>query len=443
MPETEAQPDLRSVMVSKRYAVLLVLSAVLGMVASLAAWCFLELIHQAQHGLYDQLPGTLGFDSEPEWWPLPWLALAGVVVAFAIERLPGRGGHIPARGLNPSPTQPIELPGVLVAALAGIGAGIVLGPEAPLIALGGGLGIAAIRLVQSDAPTETQAVVGAAGTFAAISFLFGSPLVAAVLLVEAAGLGGPRLPVVLMPGLVAAGIGTMVETGMGSWTGADTSDISLGALPVSHFPRPDLVEFLWSIPLGVAVAVGVFLVFEIGRRTVPIARARAYVVLPAVGLAVGGLAIAFSEATDKGSSEVLFSGQTALSPLVESAATWSLGALALLVAFKGIAYGLSLGSFRGGPVFPAILLAVAGGLMAARLPGYSVTPAVAVAIGASVAATLRLPLSAVVLATVLTPAAGLGVTPLVVVGVTVAYLTTLALHRSPPAQAEPPGRGAH
>jgi hypothetical protein len=48
-----------------------------------------------------------------------------------------------------------------------------------------------------------------------------------------------------------------------------------------------------------------------------------------------------------------------------------------------------------------------------------------------------LPLSAIVLATVLTPQAGLGVSPLIVVGVTVAYLTTLALH---PAPAEPAAR---
>src|SRR3990170_1856438 len=103
------------------------------------------------------------------------LVLAGVVVAFAIARLPGRGGHIPAEGLNPSPTEPIELPGVILAAVAGIGLGAVVGPEAPLIALGGGLGFFAIRRIRGDAPPETQSLVAACGTFAAISFLFGSP----------------------------------------------------------------------------------------------------------------------------------------------------------------------------------------------------------------------------------------------------------------------------
>ena len=40
----------------------------------------------------------------------------------------------------------------MLAAVATIGLGLVLGPEAPLIALGGGLGILAIRLVRRDAP---------------------------------------------------------------------------------------------------------------------------------------------------------------------------------------------------------------------------------------------------------------------------------------------------
>ena len=81
---------------------------------------------------------------------------------------------------------------MIVAAVAGIGLGAVVGPEAPLIALGGGLGFLAIRLIRRDAPMELQSLVAASGTFAAVSFLFGSPLIAAVLLIEATGLGGPR-----------------------------------------------------------------------------------------------------------------------------------------------------------------------------------------------------------------------------------------------------------
>lgn len=432
MADESPAPDPAAIMRSRQFIGLLALAAIVGVVASFAAWCFLELVHEVQDGVYKDLPDALGYDATPLWWSLPVLALAGGVVAFAIVRLPGRGGHIPADGLNPEPTQPIELPGVILAAVASIGFGVVLGPEAPLIALGGGLGYFAVGRLRGDAPPELAALVAACGTFAALSFLFGSPLIAAVLLIEATGLGGKRLSLVLIPGLLAAGIGTLVSIGMGDWTGVDSSDISLDLLPVAEFARPDLVDFLWTVPLAAAIAIGTVVIFRLGRTTQRFVGPRPFV-LPVVGLVVAGLAIAFSEATDKGVNQVLFSGQDALGPLVANADSWSLTALALLIGFKGLAYAISLGSFRGGPVFPAMFLGAAAGLMAAQLPGFELTPAVAVGLGAAVVGVLRLPLSAVVLATLLTSQAGLGAGPLIIVGVVVAYLVANLI--DPPAEA--------
>ena len=158
--------------------------------------------------------------------------------------------------------------------------------------------------------------------------------------------------------------------------------------------------------------------------------------LPIVGLIVAGLAIAFHGATGKSVNEVLFSGQDALPGLVADAGSWSVSALVLLIAFKGLAYSLSLGSFRGGPTFPAIFLGAAAGILASHLPGFALTPAVGVGIGAATAAVLRLPLSAVVLATLLTVDAGTGDEPLIIVGVVAAYLTTIALSARPARAAE-------
>jgi H+/Cl- antiporter ClcA len=252
-------------------------------------------------------------------------------------------------------------------------------------------------------------------------------MIAAVLLIEAAGLGGPRLPLVLVPGLLAAGIGSLVSIGLGSWTGLNTSAIAFGTLPLPAFARPDLTDFLWTIALAIAVAVVTFVIFRLGREVERFVTRRPYALLTAAGLAVAGLGIAFTEATGKGMDEVLFSGQDALPGLVTHVGAWSLSALALVIAFKGLAYAISLGSFRGGPVFPALYLGAAGGLMAGQLPGFELTPAVAVAMGAATVAVLRLPLSAVVLAVVLTSSAGIGSGPLIIVGVVVAYLTTLAI----------------
>ena len=47
--------------------------------------------------------------------------------------------------------------------------------------------------------------MAACGAFAALSFIFESPLIAAVILIEATGIGGPRLPMVLVPGSAGRG----------------------------------------------------------------------------------------------------------------------------------------------------------------------------------------------------------------------------------------------
>jgi H+/Cl- antiporter ClcA len=417
---------------------LLLLAAIVGVVVSLAAWGFLELIHQIEVGVFSGLPHDLGYDDAPVWWPLPVLAIAGLVIAFAIVRLPGGGGHVPANGLATAPTQPIDLPGVMLAALATIGLGLVLGPEAPLIALGSGLGFAAVRLVRSDSPEQMQNLVAAAGTFAALSFIFGSPIIGAVILIEAAGLDKRRMTAVLIPGLLAAGIGSLVSIGMGSWTGLSSSAWALSPLSLPGFDQPDAVDFVWTIPLAIAVALGCLIVVRVAQKLNPLVMRRAFLLLPLAGLVVAGLAIAFEQSTDKGAEEVLFSGQDQLPGLTANAATWSVSALALVLIFKGVAWSISLASFRGGPTFPAVFLGAAGGLLASHLPGFATTPAVGVGIAAAVVAVLRLPLSAVVLATLLTAKTGPGSEPLIILGVVVAHLTAVVVTRRTSPEDEPP-----
>jgi H+/Cl- antiporter ClcA len=426
-------------MSSRPYVVLLALVSVTGVIVSFATWGFLELIHQITQELYTHLPHAVGYaHGPPVWWPLPILAVAGVITALAIMYLPGNGGHIPARGLGGGkPATAVELPGVLVAGIAGISFGIVLGPEAPLLALGPALAVTPIVLIRRDTPPQVRQILGAAGAFAAVSFLFVSPLVAAVLMIEVLGIGGARLRVVIIPGLLAAGIGSLLAIGLGSWTGLNRSAIALG--PIQHLPsfaRPTIGQFGWTIALAIVIAVVAHVIMRGGLLTYKLAAPRPLLVLPLVGLIVAGLAIAFSQATGKNVNEVLFSGESSLPGLVTQAGTWSLSAVGLLLVFKGLAYGLSLGSFRGGPTFPAVFLGATGGLLASHLPGFAVTPAVAVGMGAATAAVLRLPISAIVLATLLTGDAGTADEPLIIVGVVVAYIVTLVLSRRLPASSE-------
>ena len=151
----QVEPDPSEVMANRRFAILLVFVAVVGVITSLVAWCFLELVHQIQTGVFTDLPKDLGYDhGPPNWWYLVVLGIAGLITTLAITRLPGNGGHTPANGLSTEQLGPEAIPGVILAALASIGLGAVVGPEAPLIAMGGGLGIFAARRLQKDAPQQ-------------------------------------------------------------------------------------------------------------------------------------------------------------------------------------------------------------------------------------------------------------------------------------------------
>jgi hypothetical protein len=118
---------------------------------------------------------------------------------------------------------------------------------------------------------------------------------------------------------------------------------------------------------------------------------RPFLLVPAAGIIVAGLAIAFHATSGKSVNEVLFSGHSALRGLVTSAGTWSISALLLVLAFKGLAWGVSLGSFRGGPTFPSMFIGAAAGILASHPPGFDITGAIGVGIGAGVASMLRLP----------------------------------------------------
>jgi H+/Cl- antiporter ClcA len=431
--QTRSPADPAAIVRSRPYRALLVLSAVVGLIVSVAAWGFLELLHQIQYGLFTKLPDQLGYDSgAPMWWYVVVLALAGLATAAAIMLLPGPGGHVPALGLKATGTPaPIEVPGVILAALAGVGGGVVLGPEAPLIAMGGGLAVLSMKAVRKDAPDQTLAILAAAGACAALAMIFESPLISAIIMIEAAGLGGAALPLILLPALLAAGIGSLTLIGMGSWTGLSTSNIAISALPLPHVGPPDIADLAWTIPLAIAVSIGVLAIFWLARRVVALATSRPMVVLPVFGILIAGLAIAFHEIADHGVQEVLFSGQDGIGSLVAKPGAWSLSALALLLVFKGLAYSVSLSAFRGGPIFPAMFLGAAAGLMAADLPGMEISGGVAVCMAAALAAGLRLPLAAVLITTVLTMKAGSGVSPLIILAAVVAYLTAQLVAPSP------------
>jgi H+/Cl- antiporter ClcA len=438
-----AAVDPLEILRSRAYLRLLLVAAILGVPISAVAYGFLKLSAVLQKWTYTQLPGQLGFDGPPWWWPIPLLVTAGLVVGLVIGHFPGRGGHSPADGFRaggPPPT-PAGVAGIAVAALVTLGLGAVLGPEAPLIALGAGLAAWAVHLVNRGAPEQAVRTIAAAGSFAAIAALMGSPLLGAFFLMEAAGLGAALLDVVLLPGLLSAGIGALVFVGLQHLTGFGTLSLALPGLP--DVGPPSIAQFGWAIVIGLLAPVLATGVRRLALLLRPEIERHLVLLTPVVGLGIAALAIAYSEITGKGTADVLFSGQDQLGPLLANGADYTVGALLLILACKGLAYGASLAAFRGGPVFPSMFLGAAGGMALAHAPGLPMVTGAAMGIGAMSVAMLRLPMTAVLLATLLLFSDGLEVMPLVIVAVVISHVATARLAPRPvapdrPVPADPP-----
>jgi H+/Cl- antiporter ClcA len=431
---TPPRPDPAQLLRSRSYVGVMVLGALIGVPVAAVAYFFLKAVSVSQEWVFTTLPDNLGFDGVPTWWPLLPLTLSGLLVGLALRHLPGTGGHKPAEGFKAAgPVAPIDLPGIFVAAFVTLSLGVVLGPEAPLIAIGSGLGVLAIHMLRRDAPQTAVVVIGAAGSFAAVSTLLGSPIVGAFLLMEAGGIGGPMLGIVLVPGLLAAGIGTLIFVGLDNWTGYGTFSLAIPNIPA--FTTPTVAEFLWAIAIGLLAAVVGTLIRQGALRLQPVVERRTVTLTPLVGLGIGAAAVLFGTLTSHPSSQVLFSGQDALPGLIQGAAGWTVGALILLAVCKAVAYSLALSSFRGGPVFPGMFIGAVGGIALSHLPGLPMIAGAAMGIGAMTTVMLGLPLTAVLLASIFMSADGVALSPLIIVAVVSAYLTAARLTPTPP---EPP-----
>ncbi len=79
----------------------LLFCGLIGIPVSLVAFWFLVLLHELERLIWVDWPHRLGWSNPPWWWPLPPALVSGAVVALVVLRFPGRGGHVPAGGLQP------------------------------------------------------------------------------------------------------------------------------------------------------------------------------------------------------------------------------------------------------------------------------------------------------------------------------------------------------
>ncbi len=426
---TGSAPNPQAIIRSRGYLGLLLIAVILGVPVSLCGYGFLALTSGLQSWVYTALPAHLGSAPLRLWWPLLPLTVAGLLVGLMVRTLPGRGGVVSVEGFHAGGAPPPAwLPGIALAALASIGLGAVIGPEAPLVAIGGGLAVWWVQFAKRSLAAPATTMVGAAGSFAAISTLLGSPITSAFLLMEASSQGGMLLDIALLPGLLSAGIGYLVFVGLDAWTGLGVFSLSVPHPP--SFSGPTLAELGWAVGIGLAAGVLVWLIRALVLGVLqPRLSQRPLLAGPLAGLIVALLAVGFVALTGQSTAYILFSGQNQLDQLINNDARLSVGTLLLILLLKGLAYGLSLVGFRGGPTFPALFLGAAMGILLSHLPGLPLVAGAAMGMGATTAAMLKLPLTAVLLATLILAADGIALMPLVIVAVVVAYVATMKLPR--------------
>jgi H+/Cl- antiporter ClcA len=414
----------------------------LGLVAGTLGLAYVTVEHWLQHFLWTEIPELLGAaEGDVQWWLVLLLPAAGGLLTAAARLLPGDGGHDPLEGLGGGPTPPQYVPSALLAALASLAFGVVLGPEAPLMALGTGAGLLVARLVK--APPSATAYYGFAGAFAAFGVVFGNPLNSAVLLIEVVVVAaGAKVIPMLLPGLVAAGTGYLLFTGVGGWVGVENSSLAIPGIPVPDSLR--LTELAWAVVIGVLAALLVHVV----RRALPevakpIRRLSSFPLLAVSGATIGAIALLYAALTDRSAVQVLFSGQSELDSLV---AETSVSVLVIFGVLKLLAYVLSAAAgYRGGLIFPMLAISVALALAVSQvLPGLGTAAAVSAAVAASMSGFLNAPFSGVVFAVLLLGPAGDVTTPVAILASAAAYVVAVRLEHAgatevpaPPVQSAP------
>jgi H+/Cl- antiporter ClcA len=376
------------------------LGALIGVPAAMVAALFIAAVHELEDWLWPD---------SPAWYLVIGLPIVGgALCAAARMLLPGDGGHSPLKGFSSGPTPLSYAPGVALAAVATLAFGAVLGPEAPLIALGSVVGVAAAKVAKLG--ERDEAMLGTAGSLAAIAALFDGPLVAGMLMLEAGLALGVKLIPALLPGLVAAAIGYVLFIGLGDWGGLDAASLAVPGLP--SYVGTHVLDLVLAVVVGAAAAAAIFAIRRLATR-IEGAELPMTALLLAGGAATGLLA-AIADALGADPKDVLFSGQTALPHVVAES---SAGIVLVLFAAKGLGYAVCLGcGFRGGPVFPAVFLGVA----VAMLPviAFDVSPTWAVAVGTAggMAAGTRLLFAPILLGALLVGHTGLDAIPAAVLG---------------------------
>ncbi|MDE0573586.1 ion channel protein [Demequina sp. B12] len=338
---------------------------VIGAMCGVLLWAIDEAAEGVTVVMWEWLPEVTGIDPEARWWPIVVLGLAGLAVGTVIRYVPGHGGYDSATTELVAPPLPLKaLPGIALALIISLGAGVSLGPESPIISIAVGLSVWGVARILPEAGHGQILLVAGAGMVGA---MFGSPVAAALLLTEmVAGLkGGGLLWDKLFAPVAAAASGALVAHWLGvAFTPGGDSD----------YTGPSLMDLAVGIPVAVVAAVaslaGAWLMPKLWHllRRYP---------NPIVFTTIGGLVLGVLGSI--GGHITLFKGAAETGELIERASEFSFWALLGLAFIKVAALTVSAASgFRGGRIFPAVFIGSAFGLAGhALVPDSSLSLALA------------------------------------------------------------------
>ncbi|MET0726113.1 MAG: ion channel protein [Leifsonia sp.] len=342
----------------KTTLILSIPAVVIGILTAVILFVVSKLADGLENVVWTTVPAALGIDDTTGWWTFGVLTITGLVVGLIVWLVPGHAGPDPATTeLVATPLPLRTLPGLILVTVVGLGGGVSLGPENPIIAINTAVVVALLARFFPKVPTMLAVMLAAAGTMGA---LFGTPVGAALILTGMVGMakGGGALWDRLFLPLVAAGTGSITMLLLGE---------PQFAVEVTPLGPPQVGDIL----SGVVIAVVAVLLGLAAVHLYPyLHRLFHFMKNPVIPLTVAGALLGILGVI--GGPVTLFKGLTQMKELTENADSMTVWQLTLvtLVKIAALLIAASAG-FRGGRIFPAAFIGVAVGLVA-----HAIVPAV-------------------------------------------------------------------
>ena len=332
-----------------RTMLLLSLPAVaIGIASSLILIVVMKIASVLQNLLWQRLPGTLGIAQDSPLWIIGVLTLTGIAVGLVIRFSQGHAGPDPAcEPLIGAPVPPSALPGLIVALILGLAGGVSLGPEHPIMTVNIALAVAIGARLLPRVNRMEWTILASAGTIGA---LFGTPVAAALIFSQTLN-GSSEVPLWdrLFAPLMAAAAGALTT---GLFFHPHFS------LPIAHYGQMEMTDILsGAIVAAIAIAAGMVAVWCLPRLHAMMHQMKN----PVLVLGIGGFILGILGVI--GGPVSLFKGLDEMQQMVANQA-FSTSDYFLLAVIKLAALVVAAASgFRGGRIFPAVLVGVALGVM--------------------------------------------------------------------------------